>query len=197
MMTFPCKKDDAVWCRWLLFCLPLLLVGCATPEVGQRQVYTPPANAGVTTAPSNNLAPLTPQALTPTSPSQTPLVYPRSIEDSNASPAVVALYQQAQKSQQAGKFNAAGDALQRALNLAPRNAFLWSAMARLHLRQQQWDQAEAEASKSNSLAGGNVYLEADNWRMIAAARQAQGNAQGALQAQTQAAQLMQGQSGSQ
>lgn len=185
--------------RVLMICLPIVLSGCAATEIGQRQIYTPPPNSGVTTQPDKGLAPFSPRALpqtTPT-PAQPVMVYPRSIEDTQSSSAVLALYKQFQQSRSTGKLDAAGDALQRALRLDPRNAFLWNAMASLHLQQQQPDQVEGEASKSNSLAGGNPYLEAANWRLIAAARQAQGNAAGALQAQAQAEQAMQGQSSGQ
>lgn len=191
---------DKVRLRVLMICLPIVLAGCAATEIGQRQIYTPPPNSGVTTRPDNGLAPLTPlsipQVLQQTGPtsSHPAMIYPRSIEDTQSSTAVLALYKQFQQERNTGKLDAAGDALQRALRLDPRNAFLWNALASLHLQQQQPDQVEGEASKSNSLAGGNPYLEAANWRLIAAARQAQGNAAGALQAQTQAEQAMQGQS---
>jgi hypothetical protein len=38
--------------------------------------------------------------------------------------------------------------------------------------------------KSNSLARGNVYVELENWKVIRAARDAQGDAIGSLQAQS-------------
>lgn len=181
--------------RVLMICLPIMLSGCAATEIGQRTIYTPPPNSGVTTQPQKGLAPLAPEALpTAPTPAQPVMIFPRSIEDTQSSSAVLALYKQAQQARNTGKLEAAGDALQRALRLDPRNAFLWNAMASLHLQQQQPGQVEGEASKSNSLAGGNPYLGAANWRLIAAARQAQGNTAGALQAQTQAAQAMQDQS---
>lgn len=172
----------------------LLLAGCAATEIGQRQIYTPPANAGVTTQPDNGLAPFSPQPLPDVAPTppQALKVYPRSIEDTQASPAILSLYQQAQNARSAGKLDDASNDLERAMRLDPRNAFIWNALASLHLQKQEPDQAASEASKSNSLADGNPYLAADNWRVIAAARQAQGDAAGALQAQAQAEQALQG-----
>lgn len=186
----------AVIRRALLSGLPLLLLaGCAATEIGQRQVYVPPSGPDVTTQPDKSLAPFSPQALPEVAPStpQPVVDYPRTIDDTQASSAIMALYHQAQQDRGAGKLDAASNDLERAMRLDPRNAFLWNALASLHLQQQQSQQAESEASKSNSLAGGNPYLEASNWRVIAAARQAQGNAAGALQAQAQAEQALQGQ----
>ncbi|MBZ4341402.1 hypothetical protein LAM87_24310, partial [Mycobacterium tuberculosis] len=52
----------------------------------------------------------------------------------------------------------------------------------LHLAAQQAEQAESEARKSNSLGKRNPYLEAENWRIIAAARAQRGDANGAAEA---------------
>ena len=74
--------------------------------------------------------------------------------------------------------------LERALRIEPRNPFLWQMLASAHLAQNEFDQAESTAQKSNSLARGNPYVEVENWKVIAAVRQSQGDAAAALQAQT-------------
>jgi tetratricopeptide (TPR) repeat protein len=95
---------------------------------------------------------------------------------------VVALLDEARKNQAAGQFDMAAANLQRALRIEPRNYFLWSALASVYLDQHQYDQAQTIALKSNSLAHGNLYVELKNWQTIAAARQANGDSAGALQA---------------
>jgi len=44
------------------------------------------------------------------------------------------------------------------------------------------DQAEHKAQRSNSFARGNPWIEVENWRLIAAARQERGDLAGARQA---------------
>lgn len=166
--------------------LCLLLVGCATTQTGRRQVYIPPANTGVTTQPTTTgPAIYTPQSVPAPALPPAP-AFASNIMQSGANPAVLALYQAARQAQAAAQFDDAGNDLERALHLDPRNPFVWSALASLHLQMKQPQQAESEASKSNSLSRGNPYLLRDNWQTIAHARQASGDAQGALQARAMA-----------
>ena len=68
---------------------------------------------------------------------------------------------------------------------------MWSALGQSYLAQKNYSQAESVAQKSNVLARGNVWVELENWRTIAAARAASGNAIGALQAQARVDELTQ------
>lgn len=108
--------------------------------------------------------------------------YPKSA-DEISSQAVLSLMKQARSARAAGQFDQASGALERAQRIEPRNYFVWSALGRVYLDKKLYDNAESVAMKSNSLARGNVYVELENWKVIAAARQAQGDAIGALQAQ--------------
>lgn len=183
-----------VFLRSLVPIVALTLAGCAATEIGRRQVYSPPPGSGVVTHPSGELAPLSPTPLPLTANGGQPLsAYPRDIQHSDASSAVKALYAQAEQGRVSGKLEMAGNALDRALRLDPRNPFVWNALAKIHLQMQQYDQAENEASKSNSLANGNPWLRSANWRVIAAARHGQGNTQGSLEARARADAAMQGQ----
>ncbi len=112
--------------------------------------------------------------------------YPKTIQDSGVSSAALYLYKQAQAARAAGHADQALALLQRALHVDPRNAFIWQSLADTQLNLQQPDQAEAAAQKSSSLGRGNPYVDAGNWRIIAAARQAQGDTSGAMRAQAQA-----------
>ena len=178
--------------RSLLTVLIVVLSGCAATEIGRHQSYTPSRNSEVTTQSNEGLAPLSPQPLAQASTQSSLSAYPRNINQTGASSAVQALYAQAELDRHSGRLDAASNALGRAIQLDPRNAFVWSALAKIDMLMQQYDQAENEASKSNSLAGGNPWLESKNWRIIAAARQASGNARGALEAQSRAEEIMQG-----
>lgn len=118
----------------------------------------------------------------PPAPASIPPDAPRSAEEMSG-PAVQSLIAQARDEQAAGRAGQAIAALERALRIEPRNAFVWQMLGSSHLALGQMEQAEGTAQKSNSLARGNPYVELGNWKTIAAVRQAAGDSQGALQAQ--------------
>jgi tetratricopeptide (TPR) repeat protein len=111
--------------------------------------------------------------------------YPRSVHEVSG-PAVLALLDEAHSALSRGRSEQAVASIERALRIEPRNPFLWQALAGTHLYQNLPDQAESTAQKSNSLARGNPYVEIENWRLIALARQARGDPDGARQAEAQA-----------
>jgi len=89
--------------------------------------------------------------------------------------AVQTLLNKAHDEVAAGRMEAAGANLERALRIEPRNPVLWQELAQVRLDQRQYRQAENLAAKSNSLAGGNRYLEIENQRIIGEARKRQGD----------------------
>lgn len=103
---------------------------------------------------------------------------PRSAEEASG-PAVVALLGRADQHMQAGELDRAAATVERALNVEPRNPFLYHRLAVLRLAQDQPDQVEALARKSNSLTGDNPFLQARNWELIAQARRMRGDSVGA------------------
>lgn len=117
---------------------------------------------------------------------------PKTIEESDASGAILKLYHQAQAARDTGHLDQAEGALTRALRIDPRNAFVWQLLSSVHLGQRQYDLAANEAEKSTSLARGNPYIEATNWRIVADVRDARGDAAGALDARAQADDLLNG-----
>jgi hypothetical protein len=175
----------------LLALLTLLLAGCAT-EHGQRQIYQP-SGGGVRTeaeqqgGPSGQPQALPNMQITP----QQMASFPRTLADTDPGPAVLSLYHQARQQADAGQTDDAEATLERTLRLAQRNAFIWQAMARLDLKLAQYEQAEGEAQRSNSLSHGNPYLQAVNWQIIAAARRGLGDSDGAQKAQQHADQINQ------
>lgn len=175
-----------VWSGWAVL---LLLTGCVSstgthegatrwPGQGEPSVVTPPATPAP--APTPGLPPVLPVPIEPVKP-ELPS-YPRTAGEISGQ-AVVSLMQQAAQARADGQYDLAAAQLERAQRIEPRNYFVWSALAGVYLDQQQFDQAVSVASKANSLARGNVYVELENWKIIATARQAQGDSLGAVQAQ--------------
>ena len=96
--------------------------------------------------------------------------------------AVAGLMESARADAAAGKLSTAAASIERALRIEPRNPRLWQELARVRLQQGQLVQAENVAARSNSFAGSDSALRAENWRLIAQAREARGDADGARSA---------------
>jgi cytochrome c-type biogenesis protein CcmH/NrfG len=114
----------------------------------------------------------------------TPMARP--VSDNNA---VLALVDSARNDNANGKPDAAVATLERALRIEPRNPVLWQELARLHLQQGQYQQAEGLATRSNGWAGNDKTLRAENWRLIGEARLKRGDHSGAQAAFDTAARL--------
>jgi Tfp pilus assembly protein PilF len=108
-----------------------------------------------------------------------PSPYPSSTPAHAESPAVASLMDSARADTSAGRLGNAGASLERALRIEPRNPRLWQELSRVRLLQRDYVQAESCAQRSNSWAGSDALLVADNWRLIAQAREARGDADGA------------------
>jgi tetratricopeptide (TPR) repeat protein len=93
--------------------------------------------------------------------------------------AVAGLMESARSDAAAGRLSTAAASLERALRIEPRNPRLWQELARVRLQQSQFVQAESVAARSNSWAGADNLLRAENWRLIAQAREARGDSEGA------------------
>ncbi len=107
-------------------------------------------------------------------------------QTTRSAPAVVALLDDAEQQARAGRYANADEALERALRIDPRDARVWHRLARLRYAQGQYHQAIQFASKSNTLAGGDRGLRADNWRLIADAHERTGNSAKAQDARDKA-----------
>jgi predicted Zn-dependent protease len=95
------------------------------------------------------------------------------------SAAVASLVASARADTGAGRLVQASASLERALRIEPRNPHLWQELARVRLQQGDYAQAESVAARSNSWAGSDSRLRAENWRLIAQAREARGDTAGA------------------
>jgi predicted Zn-dependent protease len=160
----------------------LLLAGCAG-------VSTPPPTQPSTTAPSATTAPSETPAQQPRDEAIVVEPEPKPVMSGNK--AVVALLDRAELDSKAGKREAAGALLERALRIEPRNPWLWLQLAQVRLAQGQYAQAITLARKSNSFGGRQPRLQAENWQVIGQARVAQGDTAGAELAFKLAAELAQ------
>lgn len=135
-----------------------------------------------------------PRPTEPTAPTSRPYgvqedgEYPRNPE-AVSGPAVLKMLEQARGELAAGRPDQAIAALETALHIEPRNPFIWQQLASTHLAQHLPDQAEHKAQRSNSFARGNPFIEAENWRLIAAARQERGDLTGARAARERMTEL--------
>ncbi len=65
-----------------------------------------------------------------------------------------------------GRPDAAAQAIERGLRIAPKNGYLWSQLAEIRLKQGHERQARLLAEKSNSLAHGDMVLRQTNKQII-------------------------------
>ncbi len=100
--------------------------------------------------------------------------------------AVAGLMESARAETAAGNLASAAASLERAIRIEPRNPRLWHELARVRAQQGQHAQAENVAVRSNSFAGDDRALRAENWKLIAETRKARGDSEGARQALEQA-----------
>lgn len=165
----------------------LLVAGCATrpqmpipqpqPEPQPRPPQQP--ERGKPLPPSQP-----PQVSRPQQPVQPARPAPPRKPEKISSPAVMALLSSADTLARAGHMRRAAAALERALNIEPRNPFIYQRLAQVRFAQGQFGQAQALAHKSNSLAVGNPFVRANNWELIAESRRLAGNQAGYRKAMT-------------
>jgi Flp pilus assembly protein TadD len=95
---------------------------------------------------------------------------PTAPEARKESVAIAGLMDSARNDAAAGKLSNAAATLERALRIEPANPRLWQELARVRLQQGQFAQAESTAMRSNSYAGSDAALRAENERIIENAR---------------------------
>ena len=123
--------------------------------------------AGCATAPGPETAPA-PETVPPAAPPAAPP------EARRENIAIAGLMESARADTAAGRLSNAAASLERALRIEPRNPRLWHELAQVRFKQGQYAQAESLAARSNSWAGSDGALRADNQRLIEQAREAGG-----------------------
>jgi Tfp pilus assembly protein PilF len=124
---------------------------------------------------------------TPPAPPETPPPVAPAPPPAKENIAVAGLMETARADAASGNLAGAAASIERALRIEPRNARLWHELARVRLKQGQYAQAENVAARSNSWAGDDRVLRAENWRLIAESRRARGDSEGAKAALDQSA----------
>lgn len=105
-----------------------------------------------------------------------------SISAQSTSPVALAFLEDADKYTSAGDSDRAVASLERGLDIEPKNPWLWNRLASERLKQKMWAKAITLAKKSNAFASGHKQLQKDNWQIIAQARTALGDKEGARKA---------------
>jgi len=141
---------------------------------GQRSAATPSAETGRTSA------------QTPPPAQQTVAYRPPPPPAPTLPPAAEALAKQAEQQRQKRDYVGAAATLERALRILPQEAYLWNRLARVRMEQGLHSQAGNLAARSNALAGDQAQLKQDNWSIIAVSRRANGDADGAMEAEQKA-----------
>lgn len=157
--------------RWPVLLLPLLLAACATP--------VPRSSAPPQPLPD---APVVQPLPVPSPPELEVITDPVPPAPPPSAPAALTLAQQSDAAVAAGDLRLAALHLERALRIAPRDADLWHRLAAVRLAQREFQQAERMAERSLQLNAGDRRLALDNWRIIAQARDAMGDTEGARRA---------------
>lgn len=156
--------------KWSLLGLcALALAACVPPPRGR------PAPPSTMPRPAEPAPPTSPYGV------QDDGGFPRDAE-AVSGPAVLRLLERSRDELAAGAADRAVASLETALDIEPRNPFVWQQLASTHLAQHLPEQAENKAQRSNSFARGNPWIEMENWRLIAAARQERGDLVGARRA---------------
>ncbi len=125
----------------------------------------------------------------PTPVEQAPAPLPPEVQQPRENTPIAGLMESARADAAAGRLPNAAASLERALRIEPRNPRLWQELARVRLKQGEFAQAESVALRSNAWAGADPALRTENWRLIAEAREARGDAQGARAALETAARM--------
>jgi|SRR5688572_31811204 hypothetical protein len=157
----------------------LILGGCATVQppapVSDPSPPAPIPDSVPAPLPDSGAAPLPDSVPGPVAALPAPVPAPTT----TGAAAIASLVTSARADIAAGRLTNAAASLERALRIEPRNPHLWQELARVRLKQGDYQQAESVAARSNSWAGNDGRLRAENWRLIAQARDARGDASGA------------------
>lgn len=153
----------------------------APAQTTQQESYPEPAadSAVVSPLPDDDIS----NAASP-SPAADPTPTPVQTQQS---PAVLALLDDAAQARASGDYRAAQGSLQRAQRIAPRDPAVYYSLAETHMEQEDYNLAEQVALKGVSVAQGNPYQSQRLWQLLAKIRLRAGDAAGSRAAADKAA----------
>lgn len=128
---------------------------------------------GCATAPSSALPPGQDSSILPTTPGAERL--PSDARTPDTGSATLALLRQSERANRAGEHHEAVGYIERAIRLNPLQADLWTALALLHLHNDDPENALRFANKAVTLAGRRADWLRDAWLVIADVKAQQGN----------------------
>ncbi len=154
-------RTGGAW-GWSGLLLLLLLTACASsPDSGAPVEERQAPVSGQTP----HSWPRTPAGTTAPGVLVRPLAAPAPAGDDSENPAVKHLVYRAERQARSGDYGLSAASLERALEIAPGDAWLWHRLARVRLAEGDLDQARLLARKSAALAGGNPRLLAENRKL--------------------------------
>lgn len=143
--------------KWVVVLVALLAAGCASsPDYTYDDLYKPTDEVKSTSD---------------------------KITQTTGNPAVIDLWNKAEDARKTGDYETAAMQLERALRIEPNDAVMWSRLAEVQLRQENANQAENLAAKSNAMSLDNPLLNYRNWLIIRDARALKGDDIGAQEAE--------------
>ena len=107
-------------------------------------------------------------------------------QEKNRPPILAGLIKKSEKKIAFRQYDEAFATLESALGIDNQDPYIWHLMAKIRLKQDDPDQAEDLARKSNTLASRTPSLKSKNWNIIAEALRRQGRVQEAEQAKKKA-----------
>ncbi|ORU92792.1 MAG: hypothetical protein A6F72_05530 [Cycloclasticus sp. symbiont of Poecilosclerida sp. N] len=108
----------------------------------------------------------------------------------NQNPAVLALLGSAHQQSESGQLDLAASKLERALRIAPRDAQVWFALAKVRYQQGKYLLAISLTKKSNLLSRRNTSLQRNNWLLMADSYDRLGNVNAARKARAKVDRLL-------
>jgi tetratricopeptide (TPR) repeat protein len=133
------------------------------------------------------VSPLPDEPITPSPEPATSVAPAPAPAQTQQSPAVLALLDDAEQARASGDYRAAQGSLQRAQRIAPRDPAVYYSLAQTHMEQEDYNLAEQVALKGVSVAQGNPYQSQRLWQLLAKIRLRTGDPEGSRAAAEKAA----------
>ncbi len=120
--------------------------------------------------------------------SEEPMIVSRAQVGRDRDDPLLSLLKKIERAMGQGEYQRAEGLLERALRIDSQRAGLWHDLGQVRFHQEAYDEAITLARRSNRLAAGSAVLREENWLLIARAKEALGDLEGARVARKKAEQ---------